>query len=268
MSDDNKQLLQDLDEKLRTIDDRLKQIAGYRFLPPNVKQEKESLEKQRNILEATRSRMNSDSGAGLDKEAPVESAIKSIESDGSESPVAMADNSAGDTGSDFGKELSASTNSRVSAAGGLVGDNYAVPHEDSKPLPEEVKEAEEDNRSLAQIKLEQEPDEFSLEEKKSSASTLEGVSKKVGEVVSSFKKSLDQSGDHPDRDYLAGIVDEFSKTVNNIIEKARGTQMSDNWRARAVKGRLASYVEAVKADFNFSELMNDEIETKIAELLS
>lgn len=147
----------------------------------------------------------------------------------------------------------------------LVGADYTVPHGVSVTDAPESEDVEPKEQGLLKER-DEDVAEFELKKPKAPV-TLDEVSKQIAALTKACRDVLKTEANHEDVDYLTGVVNEFEESVNSMVEKAKGMPMRDAWKAKAVSGRLSTYVKALKADFDFSNLLRGEIEKAINDLI-
>lgn len=340
-----------LDDKLQKIEERLKQIAGYRFVPPSIKREREELEKQKAALLAGGQAPGAGREEGIGQEQPEvtgwesgvtgltpntqqptanftpdksqsasqitdfwadpkkEEAVKTavavkpveiqakteessrvpifsgtVEKDRanetqteSRSTEALQDkpddwfnistaSAKGEDGDqdvpdmDLDEDLKKITENKEDKKDDLVGSAYAAPH-DGEVIGDSLTD---ENKGLL-AREEGNNKEFELN-KTQKAASLDDLTKKVTDLVGACRVVLKREADHNDAEYLEKVVKEFEENIDGMVERAKSMNMNEAWKAKAVQGRLATYIKALKADFEFSDLFDGGIEKAVFDL--
>lgn len=252
-------------DERQKIEARLKEISGYKFIPPSIKEEKERLEQKLSAL-----------GGGADGDTDKDAVIDTDKGAGGNSWVATADKvtdfsspqlnklpeikpqEADDKGFGFTSDSapkaeepakkSNPTSSWDFPTEDEVNQEYAPPKEESiKPEPVKAREADEPKSSHQ------------------SAGNQESINK-AKHLIDSLKKAVEEAVDNPDGEYLKEVIDLFVKAVKGLEERAHKVEMTAEQRAKAISSRLALYVKNVKAEFEFSGLLNEELREKVKKL--
>ncbi len=244
----NSSLVAEIDQKLAAIDKRLSDIAGYKDVPPAIVEEKESLLKRKDILLATRTRLaGEESGSDVAPPSPPPPSWDKPPAD----DIASFD--AGEKSKPENKDL--------------IGSDYAVMDgEDNQTKRGEVfsfkgKEAEE-SQSVGELNLEDD----ALTNKLAKAETGQ-IFMKVNETIDLFNSVLKSNSGHPDKDYLAKVVQRLKEAVDNLERRSKETKMTESQLKQAILGRAAGYIRLVEAEFEFSGLLDREANASIKRII-
>ncbi len=231
----------EIDDELKTIEARLKELSTYQFLPPSLKQEKDQLTKRQTELSSLRHQVENQQltaapTATTPAPAPTPTPQPIIEK-----PVAEKKS--------------------------LIGDDYSVDKNDGGGIEDQIPsgdDAEGDKSDKKSEEITLTPKSEKIEEvyfKGNSSAALD----KADKIIKSFNSKIEDY-DGPDKDYLKGVVEEFSGMISSLSDKAKKSGMDDKTRERAIKGRLAIYIKSIESEFEFSELLDDDIKNQIKEL--
>lgn len=294
----NNTLVLELEEKIKAVEERLAQIAGYKFIPPSIQQEKADLEKRKTVLFETKKHLEgggqSDSNfrpavpgdSPRAAEGTVPTAFQA------QPPITESASDGLDIGYNdkniirFAQKEDTKLDQPHAAASAVDGDEK----QNDRGITEALDTLKAEDEEKGDSNNDMIGESYSItadtpdggvksidlpEEKEGTKSSLKELMKtedsgdtgdllvRVVEVVGLLHGVLDYSDHHPDKEYLVGVLQNFESTVKSLKERVDKAKMPDRLKLRAVKGRVALYLEEIKSEFSFSQLLDDKIEEKI-----
>lgn len=249
--------------ELAKIETRLKEISGYQFLPPSIKQEKEELNKRKVELSALQHQLENQQ---LTK-APGEG-------DGPPFPPPAPDSAPPPKPQPIATKIEVKPapepdikdDVKKDGKGSLIGSNYAVDEGDGGSIEEKIADGDEEKDKKEEATLAPKSEENSFLKEIDFSGKSSDALQKAQKIVDSFKQTLADS-DSPDKDYLKRTVDEFADMIESLTEKAKKAGMDEKTKEKAIKGRLAIYIQSIESEFEFSELLDSNLKNQIKELV-
>jgi hypothetical protein len=265
--------------ELAKIEARLKEISGYQFLPPSIKQEKEQLNKRKVELVSLQHQFENEqltTGPGQGSSPPVSTSTSDSAPPPKSEPVSTKIEVKSDPelpseeGSAIAPTFAKATVDKKATAdkekSNLIGSNYAVDGGDGGSIEEKIADGDDEKDKKEEASLVPRSEESSLLKEIEFSGKSSDALQKAQKMVASFKQALSDS-DSPDKDYLKSIVDKFAEMIDGLTEKAKKAGMDDKTKEKAIKGRLAIYIKSIESEFEFSELLDSNLKNQIKELV-